>query len=127
MIKAKLLSLSILAISATALPANEKPNIVLVMTDDQGWGDVAYYGNPVVKTPHLDAMSKGVFVLIASTQPPLSVPQPEAVASPADILTATESYGLEKTVSPWVNSHWLKLSARQATPQVTSANGTLAR
>ncbi|MEJ6570744.1 MAG: sulfatase-like hydrolase/transferase [Akkermansiaceae bacterium] len=56
--KAKLLRLSILAISATALPANEKPNIVLVMTDDQGWGDVAYYGNPVVKTPHLDAMSK---------------------------------------------------------------------
>lgn len=28
------------------------------MSDDQGWGDVAYNGNHVVKTPHLDAMSR---------------------------------------------------------------------
>lgn len=31
------------------------PNIVLVMADDQGWGDVAYNGHPALKTPHLDA------------------------------------------------------------------------
>ena len=27
------------------------------MTDDQGWGDVAYNGHPTVQTPHLDAMA----------------------------------------------------------------------
>lgn len=37
---------------------NHKPNIILCMADDQGWGDVAYNGHPVLKTPHLDAMSK---------------------------------------------------------------------
>ncbi len=35
-----------------------KPNIILCMTDDQGWGDVAYNGHPILKTPHLDAMSR---------------------------------------------------------------------
>ncbi len=34
-----------------------KPNIVLVMADDQGWGQVGYAGHPVLKTPNLDAMA----------------------------------------------------------------------
>jgi len=39
---------------AAAAQATERPNIVLVMADDQGWGDMAYNGHPVVKTPHFD-------------------------------------------------------------------------
>ena len=35
-----------------------RPNIILVMADDQGWGQTGYYGHPVLKTPNLDAMSK---------------------------------------------------------------------
>ena len=43
--------------TSTLLPAAEKPNIVLVMADDQGWGQVGYYGHPKLKTPNLDAMA----------------------------------------------------------------------
>ena len=39
-----------------------KPNIILVMADDQGWGDVGYNGHPFVQTPELDAMAGDGFV-----------------------------------------------------------------
>jgi arylsulfatase A-like enzyme len=32
------------------------PNVILIMTDDQGYGEVAAHGNPVIKTPHLDRL-----------------------------------------------------------------------
>jgi arylsulfatase A-like enzyme len=38
------------------------PNIILVMADDQGWGDTGYNGHPFVQTPALDAMAKDGFV-----------------------------------------------------------------
>ena len=34
------------------------PNIILIMADDQGWGDVGYNGHPHLKTPNLDSMVK---------------------------------------------------------------------
>ena len=34
------------------------PNIILCMTDDQGWGDTGYNGHPHLKTPSLDRMSR---------------------------------------------------------------------
>ena len=34
------------------------PNVILCMTDDQGWGDTGYNGHPRLKTPTLDEMSR---------------------------------------------------------------------
>ena len=41
---------------SSVLPASPSPNVILVMTDDQGYGDLSCHGNPVLKTPHLDRM-----------------------------------------------------------------------
>ena len=42
------------------LAAKEKtqPNFVIFLTDDLGWGDLACYGHPVIKTPNLDRFAK---------------------------------------------------------------------
>ncbi|HIL72050.1 MAG TPA: N-acetylgalactosamine 6-sulfate sulfatase, partial [Verrucomicrobia bacterium] len=39
------------------LHADDRPHIILVMSDDQGWGQAGYYHHPVLKTPNLDAMA----------------------------------------------------------------------
>lgn len=33
---------------------NTKPNVIVIMTDDQGYGDIAAHGHPIIKTPNLD-------------------------------------------------------------------------
>lgn len=35
-----------------------KPNVILIMTDDQGYGDLSYHGNPILNTPHMDALAE---------------------------------------------------------------------
>lgn len=36
--------------------SGEKPNVVIVITDDQGYGDLAFTGNPAIKTPSIDRL-----------------------------------------------------------------------
>ena len=37
--------------------AGEKPNVILIMCDDLGWGDVGFNGGTHIRTPHLDEMA----------------------------------------------------------------------
>ena len=41
----------------TPTQAAEKPNIILIMCDDLGWGDVGFNGGIHIRTPHLDKMA----------------------------------------------------------------------
>ena len=46
---------AIVAIAAISTVAAEKPNIILVITDDQGYPPIGRHGHPWIQTPHLDA------------------------------------------------------------------------
>ncbi|MFV1450791.1 arylsulfatase [Maribacter sp. HS] len=35
----------------------ERPNVIFIITDDQGYGDVGFHGNTIIKTPNIDALA----------------------------------------------------------------------
>ena len=37
-----------------------RPNVLLIMTDDQGYGDLGCHGNPVIRTPNIDRLARQV-------------------------------------------------------------------
>ncbi len=51
-----LLGLSFALTGRASAPTPQKPNVLLVLVDDQGYGDLSVHGNPVVKTPHMDRL-----------------------------------------------------------------------
>lgn len=43
--------------STAAAQSAEPPNIVLILSDDQGWGETSYNGHPTLQTPNIDALA----------------------------------------------------------------------
>ena len=54
--------LSLLICIAASLPsllvAADRPNLLVILTDDQGWGDLSLHDGPGLTTPHLDSIAK---------------------------------------------------------------------
>ena len=51
------LLISLLALVPAALHAR-KPNVIVILTDDQGWGDLSLNGNTNLQTPRIDALAR---------------------------------------------------------------------
>ncbi|CAA6690007.1 MULTISPECIES: arylsulfatase [unclassified Lentimonas] len=49
-------SLSLSLLCLIAANAADRPNVILIITDDQGYGDIGAHGNPILKTPNLDKL-----------------------------------------------------------------------
>ncbi|MBD3674746.1 MAG: arylsulfatase [Planctomycetaceae bacterium] len=43
-----------LSLLTQATSAEKRPNVIVVMTDDQGYGEFSCHGNPLIQTPHID-------------------------------------------------------------------------
>ena len=71
--------------SAASEPA-AKPNVILVMTDDQGYGDLSCHGNPVLRTPNLDRLHNQSIRLTEFHVAPMCTPTRGQLMSGVDAL-----------------------------------------
>lgn len=52
-----MLLIPLFALGCSLMMANDKPNVVLLLSDDQAWTDYTFMGHPHVKTPHIDKLA----------------------------------------------------------------------
>ena len=83
--------MGLISSNANAVAQTKRPNVVLVMTDDQGWGDLSSHGNPVLETPHLDRLAAESARLAEFYVHPVCTPTRSAL----DIAVAFDSVGGE--------------------------------
>jgi len=50
--------LACLPVAAAAVAGERPPNVIVIMADDVGWGDVSCYGATAVRTPHIDRLAR---------------------------------------------------------------------
>lgn len=92
----RFLALCICMAAATQGFAAERPNILLVVSDDQSWEHTSFAGYPAVKTPNFDRLARqGVYFERAY------VAAPTCGASRASILTGRHIWGLESAALLW--------------------------
>ena len=53
-----LLAVSFAGVLDSCATKTKQPNVIMIITDDQGYGDFGIMGNPIIQTPHIDSMAR---------------------------------------------------------------------
>ncbi len=70
-----LLSTPVTLTTASAAPNGERPNVIFILCDDMGYGDLGCYGQPYIQTPNIDSLSRsGIRFTQAYAGSPVSAP-----------------------------------------------------
>ena len=95
-LSAAALPLAAFSLTGCADKLPEKPNIVFLLFDDLGYGDLGCYGQELIETPNIDALaSQGIVFTDMYTNAPLSsASSPEACLGTPDILHMAPHAGL---------------------------------
>ena len=99
-----LILLSLSTSLAYSVEMNKKPNIVFIMADDLGWGDVGYHGSKDIKTPNIDQLAKEGAKLDTFYAQPMCTPSRAALLTgrypmryglQSFVITPGQHYGLD--------------------------------
>ncbi|MCH9023270.1 MAG: sulfatase-like hydrolase/transferase, partial [Planctomycetes bacterium] len=56
-LKPKIVIAILLCLTLPKILQAKPPNVLLIISDDQGWSDYSFMGHPVIKTPHIDRLA----------------------------------------------------------------------
>jgi arylsulfatase A-like enzyme len=101
--------------ATAAMAAPDRPNVILIMTDDQGYGEIAAHGNPIIKTPHLDALH-GASVRFTDFHV-------DPTCSPTRAAMATGRYSTRTGVWHTINGRSMMRPEELTLPEIFKANG----
>lgn len=97
------------------LAQNDRPNIIIMMSDDQGYGDIGAHGNPYLKTPNIEKIGK------LGLEMSHFVASPNCSASRASLMTGRYPYRTGVTAVTQVD-HFMN-SSEVTLAEILSSNG----
>ncbi len=95
-----------LAPALKAAPANSRPNIVLIVADDLGWGELGCYGQEKIRTPNIDGLAReGMRFTRHYSGAPVCAPARNVLMTGLH-LGHTEIRGNRQAEAPWTEGQW---------------------
>ena len=96
--------------NANKAPSRSQPNIVFVLTDDQGYGDLSAHGNPILKTPNMDKLRSQSVRFTDFSVSPCCAP------TRCVLMTGMHEFksGVTHTLMPWRNMNPKSYTIAQA-------------